>query len=573
MGAAPKNPKPRKLKPIERPLGGSSKSSLRYNFIDLTPQLISDHPDFKSLVDHVFDEIKAHGRGYTQDKYNHHLRDHLRLVLLNLSLAYFSDPEKTVRYFRDKNRYSKGTILHQLFIKYSYLVQRVIPYLRDQGYIEDWKGQYFEDSKFASRMRATPKLMEIVQNQHKVTLPMIRRTLPEKDLVILRDEEKNNIDYADTPYTLKMKENLKLINEVLNSNVILLKITDQDLAYLNQRLNGHRNDEIRKRGSIDFTQTSLWRVFNNSSWSQGGRFYGGWWQRILHRKQTGEDYRKDITINGMPTWEYDYSGFHINMLYAFENLSLPEEDVYKLPGYSNTEAFRRFVKRMLLVMVNASSRSSVRKVMHEAVHRYHSLELPSDIKSTRNVDIFPIMDALERKHAPIKDNFCTGKGIDLQYHDSVIAEAILVLLAKHNIPCLPLHDSFIVDCRYHEWLNYIMQAAFRKYFGKDCTVTPKKFIIHDAIERAMDELYNRRMQPKEKVTEGEDKNIGNDYSQYDKMLKEFAEAKGVTIEEYEFRSPTEEELMEFRDDLKRIYEQLQRIEEKIEMHFPSFSAR
>jgi hypothetical protein len=183
------------------------------------------------------------------------------------------------------------------------------------------------------------------------------------------------------------------------------------------------------------------------------------------------------------------------------------------------------------------------------------------------------MDALEQKHAPIKDYFCTGKGIDLQYHDSVIAEAILVLFAKRNIPCLPLHDSFIVDCRYHKWLNYIMQAAFRKYFGHNCTVTPKKFIMLDAIEKAMEELYNRRMKPKEEVTEGEDKGIGNDFSQYDKMLKEFAEAKGVTIEEYEFRSPTEEELMEFRDDLKRMYEQLQRIEEKIEMHFPSFSVR
>jgi hypothetical protein len=398
---------------------------------------------------------------------------------------------------------------------------------------------------------------------------MIRRTLPEKDLVILRDEEKNNIDYADTPHTLKMKENLKLINEVLNSNVILLKITDQDLAYLNERLSNHKDSEIRKGGSIDFTQTSLWRVFNNSSWSQGGRFYGGWWQRILNKKETGEDYRKDITINGMPTREYDYSGFHINMLYALKKLPLPKGDVYKLPGYSNDPIFRRFVKRMLLVMVNASSRSSVRKVMHEAVHRYHSLELPSGIKSTRNVDIFPIVDALEREHAPIKDYFCTGKGIDLQYHDSVIAEAILVFFANNNIPCLPLHDSFIVDCRYHEWLKYIMQVAFRKYFGQDCTVTPKKFIMLEAIESAMDELYNRRMQPNEKVTEGEDNDIGDDYSQYDKMLKEFAEAKGVTIEDYEFRSPTDEELMEFRDYLRRTYEQLQSLEEKIEIHFPS----
>lgn len=53
----------------------------------------------------------------------------------------------------------------------------------------------------------------------------------------------------------------------------------------------------------------------------------------------------------------------------------------------------------------------------------------------------------------------------------------------------------------------------------------------DVIEDALIELSKRRMEPKEQMTVGEDKDIGTEYSQYDKMLREFSEAKGVTIEE------------------------------------------
>jgi hypothetical protein len=49
-------------------------------------------------------------------------------------------------------------------------------------------------------------------------------------------------------------------------------------------------------------------VFNNGSFNEGGRFYGGWWQNFP------SDYRQFITINGHTTWEYDYSSLHPAML-------------------------------------------------------------------------------------------------------------------------------------------------------------------------------------------------------------------------------------------------------------------
>ena len=52
------------------------------------------------------------------------------------------------------------------------------------------------------------------------------------------------------------------------------------------------------------------RVFNNSTFDEGGRFYDGWWQRIDGK------IRKDIRINNIATVEIDYSAIHVIMLYA-----------------------------------------------------------------------------------------------------------------------------------------------------------------------------------------------------------------------------------------------------------------
>ena len=52
------------------------------------------------------------------------------------------------------------------------------------------------------------------------------------------------------------------------------------------------------------------RIFNNSRWDQGGRFYGGWWQRCP------SEYRESIMMDGMMTSEIDFSGLHVVLLYS-----------------------------------------------------------------------------------------------------------------------------------------------------------------------------------------------------------------------------------------------------------------
>jgi len=66
---------------------------------------------------------------------------------------------------------------------------------------------------------------------------------------------------------------------------------------------------------VNFKNIEYYRVFNDSSFELGGRFYGAWW--VTLRK----DARGNITLNGEKTIELDYSSIGIHLLYSQENLN------------------------------------------------------------------------------------------------------------------------------------------------------------------------------------------------------------------------------------------------------------
>lgn len=49
--------------------------------------------------------------------------------------------------------------------------------------------------------------------------------------------------------------------------------------------------------------------------------------------------------------------------------------------------------------------------------------------------------------------------------DSMITEEILKQMVRFNIPCLPMHDSFIVPEQYKEQLIDVMMSEYEKMFG------------------------------------------------------------------------------------------------------------
>jgi hypothetical protein len=150
----------------------------------------------------------------------------------------------------------------------------------------------------------------------------------------------------------------------------------------------------------------------------------------------------------------------------------------------------------------------------------------------------------------------------------VIAEAILVFFAKNNIPCLPVHDSFVVDFRYREMLEWAMQEAFLKYFGQQATVTRKKFIGIKILNDTISEINKRRSRSKKKMKK-EVKDIDRDYTQYYKMLKEFFEVKGPNLEKDKIDTQNLEEFLDIHTFLLARHEELLKLFDELKKQFPN----
>jgi hypothetical protein len=51
------------------------------------------------------------------------------------------------------------------------------------------------------------------------------------------------------------------------------------------------NKPVKKARLLNFSHTTMTRVFARSNMSKGGRFYGGWWQYIPREEKEVHHYR------------------------------------------------------------------------------------------------------------------------------------------------------------------------------------------------------------------------------------------------------------------------------------------
>ncbi len=422
-----------------------------------------DHPAVKSALEFFQSELV---KEYMVRRYKSKYRNAVRIFILDLFFEYQIDPERYLAYSRSRDDYKKTGRFGKLHLSCE-VTKKVIDYLIRYEYIEHHKGVYDKITKEGkrSRIRATEKLIRVLSEEYKVE---IGQYCWERDAnsntVKLRDANKEKINYEDTKDTLQLKGNLKVINRALERNAVFLYIKDTEYRDLFKRMQKHSNN-----AATDFTRKYVRRIYNNSSWKQGGRFYEGWWQNIP------KEYRQYIRINDKDVVECDYSGLHINMLYAMEGLPMPNGDVYRdIPGYPNSDNFRTFVKQLLLILVNADNRIKAREAIQDTVYHKKRLKLPKEIiPSTEGKHIFSLIDAFSEKHKHISKYFCTGAGIDLQNKDAQIAEQVMLHFAKWNYAILVMHDSFIIHHGLEQELKDCMNEAFRDMFNTDIKVDLK----------------------------------------------------------------------------------------------------
>lgn len=357
--------------------------------------------------------------------------------------------------------FNPGNRYHSLFLKYKPF-KAVYEGLRDLGYLTvDKKGIYDRSGgkSYRTKIRATRKLIAKLTDSSDFNLPHVNRN-PAEETIILKDGA-NWIDYEETPETEDMRERLARINSVLSAHCIDLYLTDEEFQALNEEI---RADP--EKPAVDPSARELHRVFNNGSFEQGGRFYGGWWQNIPR------DYRRLITINGKLTVELDFSGIHARILYALVGAKFPDNP-FNMVGFG--EEHRPLVKKTFYALVNASG----------------DIKEPPEFKEANlGITWKEFCDRIMEAHAPIKRYFKSGYGVKLMKMDSDIAEKVMLHFADEGIPCLSVHDSFIVHHGYESELAQVMRRAFREVVSAEIGISAKESqIMRKGDCQPLDELH------------------------------------------------------------------------------------
>lgn len=478
----------------------------------------SDYPEVDKAVDHIYGEIVALGNIQRQNQPK--TKKYIKVLTLDLYVAHVADSTQYIGYPRNHNEL-KNNRYNALFIKTD-LLAKIIDWFIALGYVTNKLGHYFVASKRQSRVRATDKLISLIKDEFKVS-PLMIRQHEDMETVCLRDDKKKKIEYDDTPETNLMRKKLRYINDLLDKTLINLYLPDAELNKLMHRMvTGEVESEIEHeepRGAIDFNRRWLFRVFNNGTFDQGGRFYGGWWQGIP------KEYRKFIKINHNLTVEVDFSGMHINLLYWLKGLDMPFDCPYHLEGFP--EGTRDFVKKSLLTMINSVDRKSAMRSIQLQISGFNLKkkkveEKKKKLKVPKGIDrIEDIIEAFEAKHEAIKEYLFSGKGVFLQKWDSMIAEEIMLTLASNGIPALPLHDSFIVSHPQERALKMVMLQAYTKVTGRIAKIDNKTSIIDENRRRPEAELRKEQDWKVQGLTLSEE--IKRQYSKYYENCLEWKE--------------------------------------------------
>lgn len=216
----------------------------------------------------------------------------------------------------------------------------------------------------------------------------------------------------------------------------------------------------------------------------------------------------------------------IHLLYALEEKQVPKthpkEKVYHIPGYPTDKIFVKFAKRLQLVLLNSKSRDHARRAIYSAVRVEKNLKLPKEVPSLEAEDLYPLMDAFEKKHHQIKQYFFTGIGIKLQNIDSQMAEQVLLHFSKMRYAILPVHDSFIIHHGLEQELKDAMNKAFKDLLDVDIDIDLKYNSITERSKQSggqpyiCDESLSELM---EKISED------GSYGIYNKLSNQFEDYK------------------------------------------------
>ena len=308
---------------------------------------------------------------------------------------------------------------------------------------------------------------------------MLPELLPEQDCVELRDVVRNadgtpkrtgkkkktkkiNLAVPDTEEIKQHRQRLTWINNKLRQHCISIDLSNENLLALEKELAESGEADRDNYRSLHLQRVQLTRIFSRGEMNLGGRFYRGWWQSIPGK------HRPHIRIDGKKTIEVDYSGMSLSIIYALNNVPFNAGDDHYDIGLKDwtgtSDPRRKPLKRTVNALIN--DQDGVYRVSKSELRLFGETE-----------DSF--MDKLLTKHPVLKDRLGSSIGLETQFIDSQIAEAVMIELLKEDIVVLPIHDSFIVRAGYQQYLETAMSHFFKLRLGADIKVESEVVKIND----------------------------------------------------------------------------------------------
>jgi hypothetical protein len=455
----------------------------------------SDHSEVNEFVNETYKKsISIKGHEKTGKKL-------VKVLLLDLYVAWSADPELKIMFSRDNNAYKAKSRYNELHVGKAII--GIVDALVLQGIIKKKNG--FNDRisgiGFQSRIWASEGLKAQFKKAkfHQFHIHSHENREP----IVLRNKNKDNDKYQSNEKVRAMRSVLSDYNDILANTHI-------DIYNLEKPVIEIGEGKKMMRLQINQQDKFVRRIFNNSRWDQGGRFYGGWWQRCPTK------YRESIMMDGMATSEIDFSGLHVVLLYSQVGINYwaeVNEDPYLLHGINNIDPeidLRAAAKLLMLTAINADKE----KIAFKAFRRQASVK--SKMKSLGDDQLEAILAALKRKHEPIAHKIASGAGIDLMYLDSQITEKLVEAFTyTHKCPILTVHDSYVVPFGYDRILYKEMQKAFTAITGTTHPVAKHTTEYSDRLELESDGPEDMSPQYSEPASK-----------RYIKELKLFREFKG-----------------------------------------------
>ena len=196
----------------------------------------SEHPEVNTFVDEIYREHFEGGNESIRKK-------HLKVLLLDLYMAWCDDPDLKIAVHRNTNQYKARSRYNSLHI--SSITPTIVDRLVEVALIDFHNG--FNDRRRGGRSRLsriwpTEALLDKFQVARFGPLDISHHD--GKECIVLRDIDGETVEYKDTPKIRRMREHLKAYNDLLSQTYIDIPSLETNYIDLGIDTNGKPSTAI-----------------------------------------------------------------------------------------------------------------------------------------------------------------------------------------------------------------------------------------------------------------------------------------------------------------------------------------